>query len=126
MRDGMAREAETAGTGFCFTNGTDATNICIPQYREAFLRLIRAEGELAFFGCSWTDEDMAQLAIALKHAHTAGATTQAYYLRLDDNQLTDKALTHLTDVLTVGAVPRLTAFVLHDNFFGEQANKDFE
>ena len=35
MREGMAREQAAAGTGIRFTNGKDATDICIPQYREA-------------------------------------------------------------------------------------------
>ena len=35
MREGMAREQAAAGTGIRFTNGKDATDICIPQYRAA-------------------------------------------------------------------------------------------
>ena len=34
MREGMAREHAAAGTGIRFTNGNDARDICIPQYRE--------------------------------------------------------------------------------------------
>ena len=48
LRAGMAREAEEPGSGYRFTNGKDATAICIPQYREGFLRLMRQEGELYF------------------------------------------------------------------------------
>ena len=49
LRKGMAREAAEAGTGFRFTNGKDETSVCIPQYREGFLRLIGEAGMLTFF-----------------------------------------------------------------------------
>ena len=56
LRKGMAREAAEAGTGFRFTNGKDATAVCIPQYREAFLRLMRMGGILSLDRCGWGDE----------------------------------------------------------------------
>ena len=50
LREGMAREEAAAGTGFRFTNGKDATSVCIPQYREGFLRLVGGAEMLALLG----------------------------------------------------------------------------
>ena len=72
----------------CAQNGKDATNICIPQYREAFFRLMSSGGTLFFAGCRWTDAEVKQLAAALQCAHAAGATSQADVLDLGGNQLT--------------------------------------
>ena len=41
-------------------NGKDATSICIPQYKEAFMRLMSSGGKLEFGGCKWTDAEVKQ------------------------------------------------------------------
>ena len=115
MREGMAREQAAAGTGIRFTNGKDATDVCIPQYREAFLRLMSMGGLLGFEYCAWADADVAQLAAALRHAHAAGATTQAYSLRLGDNRLTDAALPPLVEAIEAGAMPCVNRLALEGN-----------
>ena len=96
-------------------NGTDATSICIPQYREAFYRRMSSGGILAFSGCEWTDAHVKQLAVALQHAHAEGATSQAEQLHLDSNELTDAALPILVKMLEAGALPCLKELYLHDN-----------
>ena len=58
-------------------NGKDATSICIPQYREAFYRLMKSGGTLSFVGCKWTDAHVKQLVAALQYAH-ADAKLQQY------------------------------------------------
>ena len=107
LRDGMAREEAEAGTGFRFTNGKDATEVCIPQYREAFLRLMRGAEVLSFMYCSWGDDEVEQLCGALAYAHAAGSTTAAEGLYLTGNALTDAALAHLARAFAAGLVPRL-------------------
>ena len=99
----------------CAQNGKDATSICIPQYREAFYRLMSSGGTLNFGFCKWTDAHVKQLAAALQHAHAEGATSQADVLHLDSNQLTGAALPILVEMLEVGAVPCLKNLFLDGN-----------
>ena len=116
MVDGMKREAVEAGTGFRFTNGKDATTVCIPQYREAFLRLVSGAEGLRYGGRgSWGDDKAAVLCDALLWAHTNGATTQATYLGLLGNHLTDASAARLVAVLSAGAAPRLETLCLVGN-----------
>ena len=116
MVDGMKRDAVEAGTGFRFTNGKDATTVCIPQYREAFLRLVSGAEGLRYGGRgSWGDDKAAVLCDALLWAHTNGATTQATYLGLLGNRLTDASAARLVAVLSAGAAPRLETLCLVGN-----------
>lgn len=46
LRQGMLDEAASPGAGIRFTNGKDATEVCIPQYREAFFENMRRGGEV--------------------------------------------------------------------------------
>ena len=96
-------------------NGKDATSICIPQYREAFYRLMSSGGILGFSNCSWTDAHVKQLAAALQHAHAEGATSQAGQLWLMHNELTDAALPMLVEMLEAGAMPCLKELYLNEN-----------
>ena len=99
----------------CAQNGKDATNICIPQYKEAFFRLMSSGGMLYFGSCKWTDAEVKQLAAALQCAHAEGATSQAEYLTLQANRLTDAALPMLVEMLEAGAMPCLKQLVLYEN-----------
>ena len=119
LRDGMAREASEAGTGFRFTNGKDATAVCIPQYRKAFLRLMRMDGLLNFNRCGWGDEQVRVLAAALVYAQANGATSQATSLRLGANRLTDAALPPLAEAIAAGALPKLERLALENNELGD-------
>ena len=119
LRDGMAREASEAGTGFRFTNGKDATAVCIPQYRKAFLRLMRMDGMLGFDRCGWGDEQVRVLAAALVYAQANGATSQAIALYLGANRLTDAALPPLAEAIAAGALPKLKVLALVDNELGD-------
>ena len=99
----------------CAQNGKDATSICIPQYKEAFFRLMSSGGMLYFGDCKWTDAEVKQLAAALQCAHAEGATSQADDLRLMNNQLTDAALPPLVEMLKAGAMPCLQTLSLGGN-----------
>ena len=72
-------------------------------------------GLLAFDRCAWADADVAQLVAALRHAHAAGATTQAHNLRLAGNRLTDAALPPLVEAFEEGAMPRVDRLALDYN-----------
>ena len=99
----------------CAQNGKDATSICIPQYKEAFMRLMSSGGSLDFYGCKWTDAQVKQLVAALQYAHAEGATSQADELVLSGNQLTDAALPMLVEMLEAGAMPCLKKLWLSGN-----------
>ena len=124
LRDGMAREASEAGKGFRFTNGKDATAVCIPQYREAFLRLMRighgyVGSILGFDNCGWGDDQARMLAAALMYAHDNEATCRAGHLSLGGNRLTDAALPPLADAIAAGALPNLISLKLDHNELGD-------
>ena len=126
LKAGMEREAAEAGSGFRFTNGKDATAICIPQYKEGFLRLMAKEGDLNFFMCGWGDAEVRELAAALAYAHAAGATTQADELRLYGNELTDASVPVLVELLASGAVPKLKVLYVMGNELSESAKEELE
>ena len=121
---GMEREAAEAGSGFRFTNGKDATAICIPQYKEGFLRLMAKEGMLGFRDLGWGDAEVRELAAALAYAHAAGATTQADKLILNHNKLTDASVPVLVELLASGAVPKLKQLVVGYNKLSASAKEE--
>ena len=109
LRDGMSSGAVR------FTNGKDATTVCIPQYRTGFLRLMRKRGGLSFAGCAWGDAEVRQLVAALAFAHAEDATTQAFALYLDRNRLTAAAIPPLVEAFEAGTLPELTVLDLSGN-----------
>lgn len=115
LREGMKREAAEAGAGFTFTNGKDATNVCIPQYREGFLRLMAAGGKLIFSRCGWCDAQVQVLAAALVYAQAHGATTRADKLSLSFNKLTSASLPPLVSAMAMGVMPELKVIGLGRN-----------
>ena len=58
---------------------------------------------------------MHQLAVALKYAHAAEATTQADTLGLSSNRLTAAALPPLVEAIAAGAMPELKVLSLTSN-----------
>ena len=76
IRDGMQREKNEPGTGIKFTNGKDATEIVIPQYRKGFHRLMSEVTEMAYGGLKWGDNEVQVLARALAYAHASGSLAQ--------------------------------------------------
>jgi len=104
LREGIAREAAEAGTGFRFTNGKDATDVCIPQYREAFSVYMPRGGALFFGRCRWGDEDLKQLAAALAFVRRAGETCQAKTLDLAFSGLSPAAEPVLLELVGAGTL----------------------
>eukprot|EP00966_Prymnesium_polylepis_P260344 6013961-Prymnesium_polylepis.1 len=68
-----ARRCSRALAGIKFTSGKDATDVCIPQYKEGFLKLIGAANELSYGGLGWGDEKVDVLTKPLVYAHGKGA-----------------------------------------------------
>ena len=66
MRDNLESGA------FKFTNGKDATNVCIPQYEEAFKRLLGTSKLLYYENLGWGAAEGEQLAAALAYAQRMG------------------------------------------------------
>ena len=114
LTEGMAREDASPGSGIRFTNGKDARAVCIPQYREAFLRLLRGTKELEYGGCGWGDPEAEQFAIALEWAHEHGVETPVTRLYLGGNALTDASLPRLIAALAA-VTPRLEKLFLRKN-----------
>ena len=85
------------------------------RYREAFARLMSAGGAIGFDGCAWADADVGQLAASLRYAHDVGATSQAEFLYLHNNRLTDAALPPLVEAIEAGEMPCLKHLSLSDN-----------
>lgn len=115
VQEGMENEAKKEGTGFRFTNGKDATEICIPQYQEAFLRIMAKGSKLSFDVGAWGDEEVRDLVAALQYAHAEGATSQTRELNICDNNLTDESVPLLLKLLASGTVPKLVVFRLQGN-----------
>ena len=115
MRDGMATEKQSPGCGLRFTNGKDATAVCIPQYETGFKRLFANAEAMNFGGCRWGDEELASLAAALAWADDHGATTRAATLALNGNAFTDVSFSVLVDALESGVMPELKHLYLEEN-----------
>merc|ERR1712094_158911 len=81
MRDNLESGA------FRFTNGKDATNVCIPQYAEAFTRLLGTSKMLAYPRLGWGAAEGEQLAAALTCAQRMGTAVAAEQLILSVNKL---------------------------------------
>lgn len=90
LRDGMAREEESPGSGFRFTNGKDATDVCIPQYEQGFLQRISSANALCFPRCGWRDRDVKALIDALKYASKHGTTAPTKELDLRSQGITQR------------------------------------
>jgi hypothetical protein len=126
MVNGMAREAAEAGTGFRFTNGKDATRVCIPQYREAFVRLVGGAEGLMYANCDWKAGEVVQLCDALVWAHENGATTQAIELNLRGNELTDAAVARIVELVSSSAMPKLQNLHLDGDSLSEASRQSLQ
>merc|ERR1712182_87002 len=81
MRDNLESGA------FKFTNGKDATNVCIPQYAEAFTRLFGTSKLLGYRMLGGGAAEGEQLAAALTCAQRMGTVVAAETLVLRENKL---------------------------------------
>ena len=61
MREGMEQEKASPGTGINFTNGRNATAVCIPQHKTGFLKLVGNAEKLEYLSLGWGDEEVAVL-----------------------------------------------------------------
>ena len=92
-----------------FTNGKDATAICIPQYERGFARLMAAATALDYAGLGWGEEAAADFAAAIEYAHAHGGLRKVKTLDLQRNKIGNAGMSALTRVIEGGALPKLTA-----------------
>ena len=109
MRDNLESGA------FKFTNGKDATNVCIPQYAEAFTRLLGTSKLLGYAMLGWGAAEGEQLAAALACAQRMGTAVAAERLLLFGNKLGTAGVRAIGKVIEAGALPRLKKLYTEDN-----------
>ena len=109
MRDNLESGA------FKFTNGKDATNVCIPQYAEAFTRLLGTSELLAYWEIGWGAAEGEQLAAALACAQRMDTAVAAEKLFLRGNKLGTAGVRAIGKVIEAGALPRLKRLNIKDN-----------
>merc|ERR1719389_1445847 len=109
MRDNLESGA------FKFTNGKDATNVCIPQYAEAFTRLLGTSKLLAYWGLGWGAAEGQQLAAALACAQRMDTAVAAEQLFLHKNKLGTAGVRAIGKVIEAGALPRLKELYVDHN-----------
>merc|ERR1719316_1839062 len=105
----------TASGAFRFTNGKDATNVCIPQYAEAFKRLLGTSKVLYYERLGWGAAEGEQLAAALACAQRMGTAVAAETLVLVANKLGTAGARAIGKVIEAGALPRLEYLDIEDN-----------
>ena len=109
MRDNLESGA------FKFTNGKDATNVCIPQYAEAFTRLLGTSKVLAYQTLGWGPAEGEQLAAALAYAQRMGTAVAAEKLIIFKNKVGTAGVRAIGKVIEAGALPRLKTLRIQDN-----------
>ena len=109
MRDNLESGA------FKFTNGKDATNVCIPQYAEAFKRLLGTSKMLGYACLGWGAAEGEQLAAALACAQRMGTAVAAEGLYIYGNKLGTAGVRAIGKVIEAGALPRLKLLFIQDN-----------
>ena len=109
MRDNLESGA------FKFTNGKDATNVCIPQYAEAFTRLLGTSKLLGYARLGWGAAEGEQLAAALACAQRMGTAVAAESLDLDENKLGTAGVRAIGKVIEAGALPQLKVLNITGN-----------
>ena len=116
MRDNLESGA------FKFTNGKDATNVCIPQYAEAFTRLLGTSKELYYSRLGWGAAEGEQLAAALACAQRMDTAVAAEKLFIHGNTATQygnklgtAGVRAIGKVIEAGALPRLKELYVDEN-----------
>jgi len=126
MLTGVEKEAAAPGSGIRFTCGKDLTDVILPQYSSAFLRLMGEATELDYSSLGWVDADMDTLTAALTYAATRSALGRLSKLDLYSNELTDEGALKLVDALKQKGfvAPMLKQIVLTRNNIRRKATRD--
>jgi len=115
LREGIAAEEATAGTGISFTDSSDASTACVPQYTRAFLRNTISAAELSYHACFWGHAEAKVLARSLQYMCQQGAAAEVTSLILSRNQLNDAAIAPILSALADGFLPKLEELNLDEN-----------
>ena len=89
--------------------------MCIPQYAEAFTRLLGTSKLLYYEKLGWGAAEGEQLAAALACAQRMGTAVAAERLALHQNKLGTAGVRAIGKVIEAGALPRLKKFEIQDN-----------
>ncbi len=117
MREGMA------GGKLKFTNGKDATEVCIPQYKEALLRLMGETKTLWYRYLGWGEAEGKQLAEALLYVQRCGVACGAERLDLEDNELGSAGVRAIGAALEAGLLAKLETLYIGGNGADEDTKK---
>jgi len=127
----MMRDAVGSGA-LRVTNGSDVEERLIPQYELGFKRAYSTPWirEMWYAGQSWTDEHIAQLAVALRFAHEeiegGGGLRDIEELHLGLNELSDAGMRSLLEVFWLpGVLPKLQMLSLDDSRVGTESVQEF-
>jgi len=127
----MMRNAVGSGA-LRVTNGSDVEERLIPQYELGFKRAYSTPWirEMWYAGQSWTDEHIAQLAVALRFAHEeiegGGGLRDIEELHLGLNELSDAGMRSLLEVFWLpGVLPKLQMLSLDDSRVGTESVQEF-
>ena len=120
MRQGVATEEATPGSGIKFTSGKDLAKVIIPQYKEGFLRLLGASEGLEYGHLSFGDQGVKMMLAALAYAEAHGPRLRLLKLAVHDNQISDEGARAIELWLTTTTAP-LEELVLTENQLSEAA-----
>ena len=121
MREGIANQEASPGSGIVFTNGKDATEVVIPQFKKGFLFLFSEVPHLEYYDLGWLDSDLAVLLQCLEYAQNHGALRKLQYLNLKDNNITDAGALMLTDALSKNVLSGCSEIALSRNQVSAEA-----
>jgi hypothetical protein len=119
LRKGVDDETQEKGKGIVFTSNKDLTEVIIPQFRLAFLRLMGQAQKLIYTKLGWGDEELEKMISTLVYANShcsgldpwptrrADANIDGLYLQL--NNFTEAGIMRLGGALAErNVLPNLT------------------
>jgi len=125
MLAGVERESKELGTGITFTSGKDLSEVVIPQYEVAFLRLMANTANLGYHNLGFTDADGLLIAAAFAYARKASsvAASRCKVLWFHGNQFGDECFTAILKELTSGWFANLEEIIFQKNQIGDDGAK---
>jgi len=126
MCKGVEREAAAPGSGIRFTCGKDLTDVILPQYSQAFLKLMGEATKLEYASLGWTDQDAETLVVALTYAASREALGKLEKLDLYNNELTDEGAMAIASAVARDefVAPRLKQIVVTRNNISKRATRE--
>jgi len=92
LMDGVQCENDKTGSGIKFTSGKDLTEVVIPQYREAFMRLFSTAPVLQYEALNWHDDDIKAAMDTFMYFEAQGGRMTAQEMVWTGNKIGDTGL----------------------------------